>query len=136
MSDSHTTQAPEEGAWPWCEACRSWHHPDNPTCFKLTRPANLPPPTGAIGKTCPTCDTEILESELEHLDWTDSTPYHSNPDVCVARVRAAMRGAFLEEMECRFPWLRSDDEPAEGADTIMALCDWHDELTADPEEAD
>lgn len=18
--------------WPWCEACRSYHHPDNPTC--------------------------------------------------------------------------------------------------------
>lgn len=18
--------------WPWCEACRSWHHPANPTC--------------------------------------------------------------------------------------------------------
>lgn len=19
-------------AWPWCEACHSWHHPENPTC--------------------------------------------------------------------------------------------------------
>lgn len=21
--------------WPWCEACQSWHHPENPTCRKL-----------------------------------------------------------------------------------------------------
>ena len=21
-----------ECPWPWCEACQSWHHPDNPTC--------------------------------------------------------------------------------------------------------
>jgi hypothetical protein len=29
-------------SWPWCEACRSWHHPDNPTCRANTRkgPAN------------------------------------------------------------------------------------------------
>lgn len=22
--------------WPWCEDCQSYHHPKNPTCFKLT----------------------------------------------------------------------------------------------------
>lgn len=23
-----------EPAFPWCDACRSYHHPDNPTCRK------------------------------------------------------------------------------------------------------
>ena len=31
--DRATTQT---GSWPWCKACQSWHHPDNPTCFKIT----------------------------------------------------------------------------------------------------
>lgn len=22
----------EDGSWPWCEACKSYHHPKNPTC--------------------------------------------------------------------------------------------------------
>ena len=22
----------EDGSWPWCEACKSYHHPQNPTC--------------------------------------------------------------------------------------------------------
>lgn len=26
---------PDDGSWPWCEACNSWHHPRNPTCKKL-----------------------------------------------------------------------------------------------------
>jgi hypothetical protein len=21
-----------DGSWPWCRACRSYHHPNNPTC--------------------------------------------------------------------------------------------------------
>jgi len=21
-----------DGSWPWCEACKSYHHPKNPTC--------------------------------------------------------------------------------------------------------
>ena len=25
------------GDWPWCDACRSYHHPDSPTC-KLKEP--------------------------------------------------------------------------------------------------
>ena len=28
----------DDGAeWPWCDACKSYHHPKNLTCFKLTR---------------------------------------------------------------------------------------------------
>lgn len=23
----------DDAGFPWCEACKSWHHPDNPTCF-------------------------------------------------------------------------------------------------------
>jgi hypothetical protein len=25
----------DDGSWPWCDACQSYHHPKNPTCFKL-----------------------------------------------------------------------------------------------------
>lgn len=25
-------------AFPWCSACKSYHHPDNPTCRKLPSP--------------------------------------------------------------------------------------------------
>lgn len=24
-----------DGRWPWCESCHSWHHPDNPTCKEI-----------------------------------------------------------------------------------------------------
>ncbi len=27
-----------DGGFQWCEACKSWHHPDNPTCKRLRRP--------------------------------------------------------------------------------------------------
>ena len=30
------------GSWPWCSSCRSYHHPDNPTCL-------------AFGARCPEC---------------------------------------------------------------------------------
>jgi hypothetical protein len=31
------------GAWPWCEPCRSYHHPDNPTCVaKKGEPDGIP----------------------------------------------------------------------------------------------
>lgn len=30
-------KAPADQDWPYCETCRSWHHPDNPTCFKRTQ---------------------------------------------------------------------------------------------------
>lgn len=29
--------------WPWCEVCKSYHHPLNPTCFKITRRKISPP---------------------------------------------------------------------------------------------
>ena len=31
-----TRETEGEGDWPWCEACRSYHHPNNPTCFLKT----------------------------------------------------------------------------------------------------
>lgn len=31
----------DDAPWPWCEVCRSYHHPANPTCFLLTRPAEV-----------------------------------------------------------------------------------------------
>jgi hypothetical protein len=27
----------EQGAWPWCEACNSYHHPSNPTCVFIDK---------------------------------------------------------------------------------------------------
>lgn len=27
-----TTMLDDGLAWPWCDACHSWHHPHNPTC--------------------------------------------------------------------------------------------------------
>lgn len=38
---SHTPSTAEEIDWPWCEACKSYHHPNNPTCFKKRPPAHL-----------------------------------------------------------------------------------------------
>jgi hypothetical protein len=29
--DAMGVSGPTE-SWPWCDACQSWHHPENPTC--------------------------------------------------------------------------------------------------------
>lgn len=29
--------------WPWCNACQSYHHPNNPTCTKLARTEEVNP---------------------------------------------------------------------------------------------
>lgn len=43
--------AQPDTAWPFCDACQSWHHPDNPTCRlrPTTEKAKGPeaPPAGA-----------------------------------------------------------------------------------------
>jgi hypothetical protein len=31
-------EAQWEGEWPWCDACRSYHHPKNLTCNRLHKP--------------------------------------------------------------------------------------------------
>lgn len=27
----------DDGSWPWCDACRSYHRRDNPTCLRKQR---------------------------------------------------------------------------------------------------
>lgn len=33
---------PDMSSWPWCEPCKSYHHPDNPTCRARPEPADRP----------------------------------------------------------------------------------------------
>lgn len=35
---------------------------------------------------------------------------------------------LVAEMKRRFPWLGTEDDAAEGADTVMELVDWYEEL--------
>jgi hypothetical protein len=39
LDDLRITNHNDEPGWPWCEACQSWHHPENTTCVKR-RPQN------------------------------------------------------------------------------------------------
>jgi len=38
MTRKNRGPAPEEEGFPWCDECKSYHHPDNPTCRKRHGP--------------------------------------------------------------------------------------------------
>jgi hypothetical protein len=48
-----------EGAFPWCDACKSWHHPDNPTCV-LRAPNSAPVPVTDEGAPVQLTTTQVI----------------------------------------------------------------------------
>lgn len=40
--DAFTAVIPRQlDSWPFCDACQSWHHPNNPTCRKRVAPGAI-----------------------------------------------------------------------------------------------
>lgn len=49
-------------AWPWCDACGSWHAPDNPFCKRITTRIESIEASPATMRT-------LEETTRGHADW-------------------------------------------------------------------
>lgn len=59
--------------WPWCESCRSWHHPDNPTC-KLRLPDYVQPEQILVAEQLRALSDQILRGAMRAVQIALTTP--------------------------------------------------------------
>jgi hypothetical protein len=81
-----------DGSWPWCDACKSWHDPNNPTCV-LRVPNSAPVPVTDEGAPVQLTTTQVIAAlctlgrqigtAQEHYD---RIPASSRPDDCLREI--------------------------------------------------